>query len=96
MDDTIELAYQQWQRSLQGKGILDSELWHRPYAEALMETEPTRLARLIAEAERAILERYLELLCIAPEAIEPQAIDLENAVYHLSQLNKTARSAINS
>jgi len=75
------------------KGKLDSEKWHWHYAEALMETEPSKQARLIAEAERAILERYFELLCIAPAEIEQHGIDLENAVCYLSQLRKTDRNA---
>ncbi len=73
---------------------LDSEKWHRPYAEALRETEPAKRALLIAEAERAIFDRYLEL-CVAPGAIE-HSIDLENAVYYLSQLKKTNKSKRNS
>jgi hypothetical protein len=72
------------------KGMLDSEEWHRPYAEALMETDPAKLVRLIGKAERAIFGRYLEL-CMAPAAIE-QGIDLRNAVYCLSQLKKANRS----
>jgi hypothetical protein len=31
-----------------------SEKWHRPYAEALQETDSTELPTLIAEAENAI------------------------------------------
>jgi hypothetical protein len=67
-------------------GLLDSEEWHRPYAEALMETDPAKLVPLIAIAERAIFGRYLEL-CITRAAIE-HSIDLQNAVYYLSQLKK--------
>ncbi len=70
---------------------LDSEKWHRPYAEVLMETEPAKQTALIAEAERAIFDRYLELR-ITPAAAE-HSIDLENAVYYLSQLKKANRSA---
>lgn len=69
---------------------LNSERWHRPYAEVLMETEPAKLTLLIAEAERAIFDRYLELR-ITPAAAE-HSIDLENAVYYLSQLKKANRS----
>jgi hypothetical protein len=70
---------------------LDSERWHRPYAEVLMETEPAKLPPLIAEAEHAIFDRYLELR-VTPGAAE-HSIDLENAVYYLSQLKKANRSA---
>jgi hypothetical protein len=72
-------------------GRLDSEKWHRLYAEALMETEPAKLPPLIAEAERAIFDRYLELR-ITPAAAE-HSIDLENATYYLSQLKKANRRA---
>ncbi|MGB9469404.1 MAG: hypothetical protein WBQ59_08635 [Candidatus Acidiferrum sp.] len=68
------------------KGILTSQIWHRPYAEALMEAEPAKQAPLIAKAERAIFGRYLEL-CVTPAAVE-HSIDLQNAVYYLSQLKK--------
>jgi hypothetical protein len=78
-------------RKPEAKGMLDSEGWHRPYAEALMETELAKLPPLIAEAERAIFDRYLELR-ITPAAAE-HSIDLENAVYYLSQLKKANRSA---
>ncbi|MGB2665948.1 MAG: hypothetical protein WAK48_18235 [Candidatus Acidiferrum sp.] len=65
-------------------GVLTSQKWHQPYAEALMEVEPAKRAPLIAEAERAIFGRYLEL-CVTPAAIE-HSIDLQNAVYYLMQL----------
>jgi hypothetical protein len=68
------------------KGKLISQRWHPPYAEALMEAEPAKRASLIAMADRAIFGRYLEL-CVTPAAIE-HSIDLQNAVYYLSQLKK--------
>lgn len=70
----------------EGKVALSSQKWHRPYAAALMETEPAKRASLIDEAERAIFCRYLEL-CVTPAAIE-HSIDLQNAVYYLSQLKQ--------
>jgi hypothetical protein len=70
-----------------------SENWHRPYAFALMETDPVRLAPLIAEAEHAIFDRYLEL-CFSPGPIE-YSRDLQNAVNILIQLkNMTANPAV--
>jgi hypothetical protein len=78
-------------RKSEVKGILDSERWHRPYAEVLMETEPAKQTALIAEAERANFDRYLELR-ITPAAAE-HSIDLKNAVSYLSQLKKATRSA---
>jgi hypothetical protein len=63
-----------------------SEKWHRPYAEALLETDSAKLRALIAEAEHAIFARYLELR-ISPGSKE-QSLDLEQAVNALSQLKK--------
>jgi hypothetical protein len=56
-------------RELVPMNFFVSENWHRPYADALMETDPVRLAPLIAEAEHAIFDRYLEL-CVSPGPIE--------------------------
>lgn len=66
---------------------LDSEKWHGPYAQALMESDPAKLSMLIPEAEQAILNRYLEL-CNTPATVE-NSIDLRNAVHQLSKLKKT-------
>jgi hypothetical protein len=66
---------------------LDSEKWHGPYAQALMESDPAKLGLLIPEAERAILNRYLEL-CSTPATVENNS-DLQDAVCHLSKLKKT-------
>ena len=56
-------------RELFPKNFFVTESWHGPYAHALMETDPVRLAPLIAEAENAIFSRYLEL-CLSPGLIE--------------------------
>jgi hypothetical protein len=56
----------------------------------LMETEPAKQTALIAEAERAIFDRYLELR-ITPAAAE-HSIDLKNAASYLSQLKKATGS----
>ena len=80
-------------RELVPKNFLVSENWHRPYADALMETNLVRLAPLIKEAEHAIFDRYLEL-CVSPGPIEHRR-DLQNAVDVLIQLkNVTANSAV--
>jgi hypothetical protein len=63
-----------------------SEKWHRPYAEALQETDVTKLLTLIADAEDAIFERHLEL-CISPGSME-QSLDLQQAISVLAQLKK--------
>jgi hypothetical protein len=64
-----------------------SEKWHRPYAEALQETDSTELPTLIAEAENAIFDRYLEL-CTSRGSME-QTFDLQRAISVLAQLKKT-------
>ncbi len=63
-----------------------SEKWHRPYAEALQETDVTKSLTLIAEAEDAIFDRHLEL-CISPGSME-QSLDLQQAISVLAQLKK--------
>jgi hypothetical protein len=63
-----------------------SEKWHRSYAEALRETDATKLPTLIAEAEDAIFDRYLEL-CNSPGLME-QSLDLQRAITVLAQLKK--------
>jgi hypothetical protein len=69
--------------------FFESEKWHRPYAEALQETDATELPTLIAEAENAIFERYLEL-CTSRGSME-QTFDLQRALSVLAQL-KISRS----
>jgi hypothetical protein len=82
---------------LELKGVLVSEEWHKPYAEALIEADPAESKRLILLAERAILARYLEL-CFYPGSKE-QYQDLWQAVDALSELkeiNTTSRALQNS
>jgi hypothetical protein len=67
-----------------------SEKWHRPYAEALRETDASKLPTLIAEAEDAIFDRYLEL-CTSPGSVE-QGLDLQRAITVLELVNKTSCS----
>jgi hypothetical protein len=40
---------------------LNLPAWHKPYAEALLTTEPQTLVKLVAAAEIAFFERILEL-----------------------------------
>lgn len=61
--------------------------WHRAYAEALIESDPAKLPRLIAEAEEAILNRYLEI--VASGMSEEESGDLRHAVEALNQLKKS-------
>jgi hypothetical protein len=35
--------------------------WHKPYAEALLETDPEIVVKLLAATEKAVFERLLEL-----------------------------------
>jgi hypothetical protein len=69
---------------LKSEDFFTSEKWHKPYAEALMETDPVRLEALIIEAEDAISNRYLEL-CISPAPIGCRR-DLQNAISVLMEL----------
>lgn len=54
-----------------------SEKWHRPYGMALMESNPSKRMAWIAEAEKAILARYVELQTSA--GLEVQFRDLRRA-----------------
>jgi hypothetical protein len=63
-----------------------AQIWHRPYAEALIEANPVRLRALIVEAERAILIRVLQ-----PSASSvgwDESLDIQHAADALSQLKK--------
>ena len=73
-------------RKQEPKDFFTSESWHRPYTEALLETDPIELRASIAEAERAIFVRYLEL-CTSPDSQE-QSLDLERAVSELLELKR--------
>ncbi len=69
------------------KKMLLSPLWHRPYAEALLESDPAKLPAVIAAAERAILARHKEL-SVSPSAPD-ESLDLRNAANALSQLKQS-------
>ncbi len=43
------------------KDYFTPQPWHLPYAEALLSSNPAELPSLIADAERAIFSRYLEI-----------------------------------
>ena len=73
-------------RVLAPNNFFVSEKWHRPYAEALQETDVTKLLTLIADAEDEIFDRHLEL-CISPASME-QSLDLQQAISVLAQLKK--------
>jgi hypothetical protein len=68
-----------------------SQEWHRPYVEALFETDEAKLGALIAEAEWSIVGRSLELLISSVETDE--TLDLQNAAYALTELKKVSTVA---
>ncbi len=49
---------------------LNLPMWHKPYAEALLESDPAISAQLLAATERAIFERLLELSASADASDE--------------------------
>jgi hypothetical protein len=61
--------------------------WHKPYADALLEFDPSKLSALIAMAEREISNRYLELQIFPTPIAESR--DLDSAVRVLSHLQKS-------
>jgi hypothetical protein len=62
--------------------------WHRPLGEALLTGDSTRVHGAIVRAQRAILNRYLELAG-GWEAQPEEAADLENAIDILQALKRT-------
>jgi hypothetical protein len=79
------------ERKVKIKDYSVSQEWHRPYVEALFETEEAILGTLIAQAERAIVGRFLELLFSSAETDE--TLDLQNAAYALTELKKASAVA---
>jgi hypothetical protein len=69
------------------KDYLVPRTWHKPYAEALLETDPSKMAALILVAEDAILDRSVEIQT-CPTPIE-ESHDLESALQVLSRLRKS-------
>lgn len=67
-----------------------SEKWHRPYGMALMETDPDKRTIWIAEAEKAIIVRYLQLQ--SSGALDAQFRDLRRATDELRRLKSEAPS----
>jgi len=66
--------------------FLVTEKWHKPYAEALLETDPAKTLSLIFEAEHQILTRFFELHQ-APGSKE-QNLDLRRAIDTLVTLRR--------
>jgi hypothetical protein len=57
---------------------LNLPAWHKPYAEALLESDPEISAPLLAATERAIFERLLELSAAADASDETR--DMRRAI----------------
>jgi hypothetical protein len=73
-----------WGAAFELNHLFFMQQWHKPYAEALLEGNPAKLAELITAAERAILTRYLELN--ASNIPTDERLDLRHAVDALTQL----------
>jgi hypothetical protein len=68
------------------KPMFVTQIWHKLYGGALMETDPVRLSLFLVLAEEAILDRYIELIADVTQADE--IVDLQSAVAMLSQLRE--------
>jgi hypothetical protein len=85
--DAVSLAARRaLPKSIKLEDLFVTQSWHRPYAEALLETDPSNLPYLIAAAERAIMDRYLQLE-LAPVPTD-ELVDLGHAIEALSQIKK--------
>lgn len=80
---------QSWGATFELNHLFFMQQWHRPYAEALLEDDSTKLPELIAAAERAILTRYLQLN--ASKIPTDERLDLRHAVDALAQLKTRVR-----
>jgi hypothetical protein len=67
------------------RGLFASQSWHKPYAEALLATDPERAKAAVTAAKRAILNRYLELCTTRNGVDEP--LDLKHALDSLRDLS---------
>ena|ERR1700751_4180919 len=68
--------------------------WHTPYAEALQEIDASKMTALILVAERAILNRSVEIQTFSTPIEENR--DLESALHVLSRLRKSEMESDNS
>jgi hypothetical protein len=70
--------------------------WHRPYVEALealMDGDPSRVHEAVKRAQRAILNRYLEMAA-ASESPPDEAEALATAVEVLQAMKRQARTPV--
>jgi hypothetical protein len=70
--------------------------WHRPYVEALealMDGDPGKVHEAVIRAQRAILNRYLEMAA-ASESESDEAEDLATAVEVLQAMKRQTRTIV--
>jgi hypothetical protein len=72
---------------LRGSQPLRPPAWHRPLGEALLTGDSTRVHEAIVRAQRAILDRYLQLAC-GWESQPAEEADLRNAIDVLEALKR--------
>jgi hypothetical protein len=73
-----------------------SQEWHRPYVEALealMDGDPSGVHEAVNRAQRAILNRYLEMAA-ASESAPEEAEDLATAVEVLQAMKRQTRTPV--
>jgi hypothetical protein len=68
--------------------------WHKPYAEALLESDPEISAQLLAATERAIFERLLELSAAADASDETR--DIRRAIDVMLKLKAKTSSQMST
>jgi hypothetical protein len=78
-------------QNAQPKPMFVLQNWHRSYAQALLETDPTERAATIATAKQMILDRHVELRDYSIQTAE--GLDLRQAFQALTQLKRTNERA---
>jgi hypothetical protein len=73
---------------------LNLPAWHKPYAEALLESDPEISAPLLAATERAIFERLLELSAAADASDETR--DIRRAIDVMLKLKAKTSSQMST
>jgi hypothetical protein len=69
-------------------------MWHKPYAEALLEGDSQKSAKLLAATELAIFERLLELSATADASVETG--DIRRAIDVMLKLKAKTSSQIST
>jgi hypothetical protein len=73
---------------------LNVPMWHKPYAEALLEGDSQKSAKLLAATELAIFERLLELSATADASVETG--DIRRAIDVMLKLKAKTSSQIST